>query len=1001
MSFSRCFRFASVAASFVLALALVPRTASAQQVTYYDFDEPQSTPGQVNTLCTASTIGNALFCFNDFYQDGLSPSLLSDTYPAIIDPNNADNPPVQSTHYAVQMTPAAQTQASSQWFAIPQKVSSGFTTYFTFKFTPNANSYATADGIAFVVQNSQGGGAVGTCTATGAGPSITGGLGGCMGYGGIDNSLAVEFDTYRNDWDPQDILTSQYNDNHVAIQNCGAGLPNSPDHTGSCLVQLNAGTLPLPAITSQLNGITLADGNIHQVVIIYAGPTEATPNLLQVYIDPPFNPGTHTPSALAVPVLSGIYNLPANLNLQNSAAAGMPASLDSAYVGFTSATGAAFEQHEIMNWTFTPHTTVTQVQPIAQGGAPTVAPFGSYVEATTFPADVPTSSISQVFTSNPISPQLFAQLIANTPFAGSQCQVYDNTGGNCVSISRYCVTTGTTTVVPCPATTANDPITIKSAYDDSIPATSPGYLQGDPFYNQVGTITGDGTTATVVCPGECDVTTGQVITILGAQTNGSPSPFNGTVTVLAADPVNSPSTFTFSSTVTGMATGGYLSSSNVQNVFSSYSPLRIDATTTGKVNHFSDFIVTAITSSQVTLSVTPPTGVTYGQPAVVPVTVSSVNGAPTGSVLLSIDGGSPITQALTPGTSNSTASFTLTGLTAGTHSLSVTYPTSGYWLTNTATTSLVIGQTGSAVTVTSDTPNPATVAAPVTLGFSVTGTGTPTGTYKVTSSIAGDPTCSGTLTSGTGTCLLNFSTPGVRTLTIAYLGDTNFTAASTTVQQTVTGPVATLSANSLNFGTVYLGNIALQSVTLTNTGSYKMTVNTPFLFDVGNGDSQNFIALNLCPGTLGVGKSCTIYVGFIAGPTYNAPQTAILKVMDNAPGNPQQVSLTANVINPVATFSPSPLSFGTDPVGTTVKSSITLKNTGGTTLTLGAFSLKGANAADFSAAPNCPASLAPGASCTLSVSFTPSKTGARSASIVVTNNTQNGSTQVNLTGTGK
>jgi hypothetical protein len=907
MSISRSCRLFCVASGFVLSIVTLPLTAAAQQVTYYDFDVPQATPSQTSYACSPANLGSLLFCFNDTNTPAANPSYLSDTYPAIIDPTPTDIPPVPSTHQAIQMTPAAMNQATSTWFAVPQKITSGFTSYFTFKFTPSNNSYATADGIAFVIQNAVGGGTIGFCAETGSGPSVDGDSGGCLGYGGIDNSLAIEFDTYKNVWDPQnDIPASATNDNHIAIQNCGAGLPNSPDHNGSCLVQLNAGTSPLPAIVSNPNGILLADGNVHQVVITYAGPTEATPNLLQVFIDPPFNPGTHTPSAAAVPVLSGVYNIGANLNLINSATGNAAPSLDSAYVGFTSATGAAFEQHEVMNWTFTPHTTVTQVQPIAQGGQPTVFPFGAHVYATTYPADVPTSNISQQVVANTISPQMFSQLVNAGPFTGSQCQVYDETGGNCIVYSVSCLITGTNTFVQCPTTQVSDPITIKSAYNDSAPAVSPGYIQGDPFYNLVTSISSSGGTATVTCVGECAVTTGQSITLGGSQTNGSPSAFNGPITVGFADP-SVPNVFTYATTVTGSATGGYLTSNNVENVFSAYSTQRIDGTTTGKVNHFSDFVVTSLT-------------------------VASSN-----------------------------------------------------------------------INITADTPNPSPIQTPVSLSFTVTGPpspASPTGAYTVTSNVVGDPICSGTLVSGAATCSLTFLTPGVRTMTVQYLGDANFTGSSTTVQQTVSGPLAKLSASSLNFGTLYLGGIGLQSVTLTNIGSAPMTVNEPFLFDVGNGDSKEFVALSLCPGSLGVGKSCSIYIAFLAGPGYNT-QTAILKVMDNAPGNPQQVSLTANVINPVAGYSPKSVSFGTVSVGTPVQSPVVLTNTGGTTLNLTSISIKGSNPGDFRQSNNCPATLAPKAYCTINTTFQPTVKGSRSASLYVVDNMQNGSQTVSLGGTGK
>ena len=217
---------------------------------------------------------------------------------------------------------------------------------------------------------------------------------------------------------------------------------------------------------------------MHQVVINYSGPNEATPNLLQIFIDPAFNPGTHTPVTGSIPVLSGIYNIAANVNLLNSGSAN-----DSAYIGFTSATGAAFEQHEILAWTYTPHSAVTQVQPLNPPGQPTTFPFGTHVYAVTYPVGGPsTTGINMVITANAVPPLLFTQLIANTPFAGSQCQVYDDTGGNCIIYSVSCVVAATNAVTECPATDPTLPILIKSAYNNSTPAITPGFLQGDPFF---------------------------------------------------------------------------------------------------------------------------------------------------------------------------------------------------------------------------------------------------------------------------------------------------------------------------------------------------------------------------------------------------------------------------------------------------------------------------------------------------------------------------------------
>ncbi len=1057
--------------------------AISQQVTYYDFDAPQASNDSsyacVDPARAASATPNPLFCFNNGTGARSNPSFLSDIYPAKIDPVTTDNPPVQSTHFAIQNTPPAPSQSASMWFSLPQKISNGFTSYFAFKITPSRNSFATADGIAFVIQNSQnaaGGSSSGSsaCSGVGSGPNAVGAPGGCIGYGGIDNSVAVELDTFLNSWDPADhVVSNPNNDNHIAIQNCGAGLPNSPDHTGSCLVNFNSGNAAQPALNNLLP-VTLADGNVHEVVIVYSGPTEAVPNLLQVFIDPIFVAGTHTPAPGATPVLSGTYDISANLNLINSGSAN-----DSAFVGFTSATGAAFEQHELMAWTFTPHTPTTQQQPLSPPGQPTTFPFGSHVYTVTYPVNGPsTADVDMIVTANTITPAFFSSLISSSPFVGSQCQVYDETGGNCVVYSVSCVTHGTSIVVPCPATTDPDnPISIKSAYNNSVQPISPGFLQGDPLFSQIATISGDGQTATVSCTGECSVVQGQTVTIAGGVSDGgSSSPFNGTVTALTADP-NVPNIFTFSSTISGSAHGGYLTSNNVQNVFTAYVSQRIDGTTTGKTKNFSDFVVTSVTAAPTTLVIQAPS-VPFSQSVLVTVNASSPNGTPTGDISLTVDGGVPQTEAL----SNGSATFTVTGLGAGPHQLTVTYAsqsiflgatTSGNFTINPATptvtftgapataafnssfvvststnasTTAAVTATGSCVisgntvtmtsgtgscnltaawpadsnylaaastqstvaikaasttTIVADTPNPSSVGTPVSISFAVTGNGKPTGNYTVASSVSGDPGCSGTLNAGTGSCSLTFATSGPRAITISYIGDGNFSGSSTSIQQSVTaGPVAQLSASNLNFGTVYLGTISTQTITLTNIGTAAMTVNGPILSDVGGGNSIEFVALNLCPKSLAAGKSCNIYVSFVAGPIYK-PQTAILKVMDNAAGAPQLVTLSATAINPQATFSPSSLNFGTQRIGNYSQASLQLMNTGATPLLITNIGVAGSNAGDFSSTSTCPASLAAGSNCTITIGFKPVGTGVRTAYINVVDNVQGGPQLVLLSGKGK
>jgi hypothetical protein len=223
------------------------------------------------------------------------------------------------------------------------------------------------------------------------------------------------------------------------------------------------------------------------------------------------------------------------------------------------------------------------------------------------------------------------------------------------------------------------------------------------------------------------------------------------------------------------------------------------------------------------------------------------------------------------------------------------------------------------------------------------------------------------------------------------------------VSYQVVGPLSSVSPPSINFGTVYLGTITVKSVTVTNVGNAPMTISTPFISILSGGNSREYVAVSLCPKSLAVEKSCTIYVNFVAGPFYT-PQTAMLYVAGNAYGSPQTVALSATVINPQAWLSATSLSFGTVSAGNSATKTVTLKNPGATPLAITSITVAGANPGDFVEGNNCPLSqpwLAPGTSCTISVTFAPQAKGLRSASVVITDNALISRQKILLSGTGK
>jgi hypothetical protein len=243
-----------------------------------------------------------------------------------------------------------------------------------------------------------------------------------------------------------------------------------------------------------------------------------------------------------------------------------------------------------------------------------------------------------------------------------------------------------------------------------------------------------------------------------------------------------------------------------------------------------------------------------------------------------------------------------------------------------------------------------------------------------------------------------------QTVSVAFTpaDTTDYTSANASVALTVTaGPLASVSPTSIDFGTLYLGSIVTRNVTVSNVGNAAMTITNPFLSQLHGGNSNEYVVVSLCPKSLAAGKSCTMTVAFVAGPFY-APQTATLNVMDNAPGNPQTVTLTALVIDPHAALSTNNLNFGSQKVNTaSAPRIVTLKNTGATALTITGVTVAGANPSDFPFSNGCTGPLAPGASCAVSVTFAPTAKNSRSATLKIADNAQSGTQSVGLSGTGK
>jgi hypothetical protein len=214
-----------------------------------------------------------------------------------------------------------------------------------------------------------------------------------------------------------------------------------------------------------------------------------------------------------------------------------------------------------------------------------------------------------------------------------------------------------------------------------------------------------------------------------------------------------------------------------------------------------------------------------------------------------------------------------------------------------------------------------------------------------------------------------------------------------------TAPAASVSPSSLTFASQAVGaTSAAQTVTLTNTGNAALSISSLAL---AGANPSDFAQTNNCGTSVAAGANCTISVTF--KPSASGTWTASLSIADNASGSPQAVSLsgTGTSTTGTATLSPTSLAFSSQSVDMASEAqTITMTNTSTTTLSITSFAVTGTNAGDFVQNNTCGSSLAAGANCTISITFTPSASGARTAALSVTDNGTGSPQTASLSGTG-
>jgi hypothetical protein len=202
------------------------------------------------------------------------------------------------------------------------------------------------------------------------------------------------------------------------------------------------------------------------------------------------------------------------------------------------------------------------------------------------------------------------------------------------------------------------------------------------------------------------------------------------------------------------------------------------------------------------------------------------------------------------------------------------------------------------------------------------------------------------------------------------------------------GSLISISPTAVGFGSVATGSSSpAQAVTVTNSG----TAAAPVGSIATTGD---FSQTNTCGTSIPAGSSCTVSVRFT--PTATGTRTGNLTVTASGITNTVPLSGTGVAPGPILSANPSSLAFPSTIVGSSsAAQTVTVTNTGTTSATVSGVSASG----DFSQTNTC-GSLAVGASCAVTVRFTPTASGTRSGAVTITSNANNSPTSIALSGSG-
>ena len=288
---------------------------------------------------------------------------------------------------------------------------------------------------------------------------------------------------------------------------------------------------------------------------------------------------------------------------------------------------------------------------------------------------------------------------------------------------------------------------------------------------------------------------------------------------------------------------------------------------------------------------------------------------------------------------------------------------------------------------------PATVVGATSFLLNITLTNTGTAPLiGIAVSIVGDYTqtnvCPATLPPG-ATCTIsaNYSPTVAGTESGSLIVTDNLGTQTVSLLGTGLAPGVSLSNAQLVFGGQLMNTSSLaQTVVFTNSGLSAVNITSIVA-------TTNFADTTNCSGSITAGASCSVNVFFT--PTTAGPLSGTLTITDTA--GTQIITALGQGVRPGLTVTPSFVIFGAQLAGTTsLAQTLTATNTGTVELTLNPITVS----SNFSESDQCLTTLQPGASCSISLSFSPTSTGTLSGSLVISDTSGLSSTLATVSGQG-